>query len=152
LYRAGVSAVGFEATLGDDEGRPVIELPFDPKAKFGRARAPVVATVNGHSFRTTVAVYGGRHYIGLRADVRNAAQVELGEMVEVEIELDDRERTVEVPADLATALAEAGVRDAFDSLSYSRRREHVEAVIGAKRPETRRRRIDRAVEALRATD
>ena len=144
-----MAAVSFEAKLGDDRALPLIEIPFDVKARFGRARAPVIVSINGYSFRTTVAVYGGRPYVGLRREVREAAQVEVGETVSVEIALDTQERTVEVPDDLASALAGAGARDAFDSLSFTHRREHVESVESAKKPETRQRRIDKAVGALR---
>jgi uncharacterized protein YdeI (YjbR/CyaY-like superfamily) len=71
-----------------------------------------------------------------------------GDVVAVTVERDDTERKVDVPDDLGAALALAGVRDAFDELSYSHRREHVNAINDAKRPDTRQRRIERAVAAV----
>jgi bifunctional DNA-binding transcriptional regulator/antitoxin component of YhaV-PrlF toxin-antitoxin module len=142
----------FKAILGGEEGdRPTVELPFDGKERFGKARAPVRGTVNGTGFRTTVAVYGGVYMIGFNKDLRERAGITIGDEVEVTIELDDQPRTVDVPPALAAALAdnrEAGV--AFDDLSYSHRREYAQWVAEAKREETRERRVAKAVEMLRA--
>ncbi|HZC13478.1 MAG TPA: YdeI/OmpD-associated family protein [Thermoleophilaceae bacterium] len=142
----------FKAILGGEEGdRPTVELPFDGKERFGKARAPVRGTVNGTGFRTTVAVYGGVYMIGFNKDLRERAGITIGDEVEVTIELDDQPRTVDVPPALAAALAdnrEAGV--AFDDLSYSHRREYAQWVAEAKREETRERRVAKAVEMLRS--
>lgn len=139
----------FEAVYGESKRGPVIEIPFDVRQVFGKARAPVRARVNGYKFRSTIAVYGGNYLLGLNKQVRQAAGVAPGDRVAVELELDTQDRTVQVPKDLAEAMEEAGVREAFDSLSLTHRREHVEAVTGAKKPETRQRRIARAVAMLR---
>jgi hypothetical protein len=140
----------FEAVLGDGEGRPLVVLPFDVRAEFGQARPPVRGTVNGHPFRTTVAVYGGVPYLGFRREIRDAAGIELGDTVEIELERDDEPRVVEVPEELAAALAaDAALQSAWERLSFTHRREHVEAIRDAKRDETRRRRIDQAVAMLR---
>jgi hypothetical protein len=149
LYLARVGKQRFEAVYGESERGPVIEIPFDVRQVFGKARAPVKARVNGYEFRSTVAVYGGKYLLGLNKQVREAAGVAPGDRVTVELELDTQERTVEVPSDLAEAMEEAGVREAFDSLSFTHRREDVEAVAGAKKPETRQRRIERVVAMLR---
>jgi bacteriocin resistance YdeI/OmpD-like protein/uncharacterized protein DUF1905 len=149
LYLARVGTRRFEAVYGDSDHGPAIEIPFDVRQVFGKARAPVKARVNGHEFRSTIAVYGGRFWLGLNKQVREAAEVARGDRVAVELELDTKERTVEVPDDLAQAMEEAGVREAFDSLPFTHRREHVEAVTGAKKPDTRQRRIARAVAMLR---
>ena len=118
----------------------------------GRARIPVAGTINGVAFRgSTMPMGDGGHCVGFRKDTRAEAGVEVGDMVLIEIGRDDAPRTVDVPPDLAEALAaEAGLRDAFDGMSYTHRREWVEAVEDAKRPETRARRIAQAVAAARA--
>jgi hypothetical protein len=140
----------FEAVLGDGKGRPLVVVPFDVREAYGRARPPVRGTINGHPFRTTVAVYGGVPYLGFRRDVREAAGVEIGDEVEIELERDDEPRIVEVPGDLAAALAvDPELQSAWDGLSFTHRREHVQAIQEAKREETRRRRVEQAVAMLR---
>jgi uncharacterized protein YdeI (YjbR/CyaY-like superfamily) len=109
----------------------------------------VKVTIRGHTWRTTPAVYGGVAYIGLNREVREAAGVDAGDRVQVEIELDTEPRTVEVPADLGDALATGGVREAFDGLSFTHRREFVEWVEGAKWPETRARRVAETARRVR---
>src|SRR5512143_3290723 len=91
----------FEAVLGGSTGeRPSVEIPFDVRAAFGAARAKVKATVNGVELRTTVAVYGGRSYIGFRAEVREQAGIAIGDRIRVRLEPDDEPRVVEVPDEL----------------------------------------------------
>ena len=141
----------FRAILGGDEGeRPTLKLPFDAKARFGKARAPVRGTVNGTPFRTTVAVYGGLYLIGFNKELRGKAGIELGDEVAVELERDDEPRVVEVPPQLSAALEEDDQAQAvFDALSFTHRREYAEWISGAKREETRERRVRRAVTMLR---
>jgi hypothetical protein len=111
----------------------------------------VLVSIGGHTYRSTVAVYGGEYMIPLNAENRSSAGVSAGETVSVGIELDTAERTVTVPDDLAAALAaDQRARDAFEALSYSKRRAHVIAVESAKRPETRVRRIEKVVTELSA--
>lgn len=111
---------------------------------------PVVVTVAGRSQRLRVARMGGQSCIGLSRAARAALGVQIGEEVRVTVELDTAERTVEVPADLAEALAAVpGAREAFDALSYTRRKELARDVSGAKRPDTRARRVQRAVDEAR---
>src|SRR2546423_14547003 len=126
----------FEAVYGESKRGPVIEIPFDVRQVFGKARAPVRARVNGYKFRSTIAVYGGNYLLGLNKQVRQAAGVAPGDRVAVELELDTQDRTVQVPKDLAEAMEEAGGRAAFDSLSLTHRREHAYAVTGAQKPGT----------------
>ena len=84
-----------------------IEVPEDVVAALGSGnRPPVTVTIGGHTYRTTVAWMGGRFLIGLSAENRTAAGVAAGDEVDVEIELDAEPREVEVPADLAEALAQ----------------------------------------------
>lgn len=137
--------------LGGDEGeRPTVELEFDARERFGRARAPVRGTVDGTPFRTTVAVYGGRYYVGFNKQIRDQAGISLGDEVEVALELDDEPRTVDVPPQLAAALERnPKAKAAFGRLSYTHRREYAEWISEAKREDTRVRRADQAVAMLR---
>ena len=108
-------------------------------------RVPVSVTINGYTYRTTIAPYTEAYFIPLSAENRSGAGVRAGEVVDVDIEPDTAPREVTVPGDLAEALDAAGARAAFDALSFTRRKEYVVAVEGAKKPETRRARIERAV-------
>ncbi|MEP6979336.1 MAG: YdeI/OmpD-associated family protein [Nakamurella sp.] len=113
-------------------------------------KPPVVVTLNGFVYRSTVAVMGGRYLIPVSAEIREGAGVTAGDEVDVELALDTEPRRVEVPADLADALAAApALQDAFEKLSYSHQRRHVLAVEGAKAPETRQRRVDGVITTLR---
>jgi Bacteriocin-protection, YdeI or OmpD-Associated/Domain of unknown function (DUF1905) len=139
----------FDAVLEPFGPAGAVTLPFDPKEEWGKVRAPVRGTIDGHPFTTTVARYGGVDYLAFRREVREAAGVEIGATVAIEVELDTSERVVCVPEDLAVALAEAGVRDAFDRLSYTHRKEYVSWVEEAKREQTRKTRIGRSVDLLK---
>jgi hypothetical protein len=139
----------FKATIVRDGAWCFIPVPFDPRAAFGTHRAPVRVTVNGYTYRSTIAAMGGPPCVPLRRSHREAAGVEGGETVDVRLELDTDAREVTPPADLARALKkQAGGWDAWQALSYTHQREHVEAIEAAKRPETRARRIARAVEMV----
>lgn len=140
----------FKAVLGGDKGEaPVVEIPFDVKATYGSARPKVSVTVNGVVLRTTVAVYGGRSYVGFRKEICDAAGLEMGKTISVAIEPDTAPRMVDVPPDLTRALARnAAARTRFDALSYSHRKEHAQWVAEAKKPETRERRIERVLDML----
>lgn len=130
----------------DDEF--MIALPFDPRHVFGKARAPVRVAINGHEYRSTVAVMSGRTFVPLRRSHREAAGLRAGEPFEVTLTLDTDPRTVDPPDDLRAALAAAGAWPRWEQLSFTNRREQVEAVEGAKKPETRERRIVRCVEMV----
>ena len=111
---------------------------------------PVVVTIGERSARLRVARMGGVICIGMSKAARAQLGVEIGDEVDAMIALDDAERTVDVPADLAAALdADAQLRAAFEALSYTRRKEIAAGVAGAKRDETRRRRIEAAIADLR---
>jgi hypothetical protein len=128
-----------------------IEVPSEVVERLAAGRRPPVrVTIGSHSYRTTVASRGGRFLVPLSAEQRAGAGVAAGDEVDVDVELDSEPREVAVPADLAAALdAEPAVRVRFDALPYSHRREHVRAVEEAKAPETRQRRIAKAVAMLR---
>ena len=127
----------------DDEF--MIEPPFDPREVFGKARAAVRVAINGHEYRSTVAVMGGRIFVPLRRSHRQAAGVRAGEPFAVTLTLDTTPRTVEAPDDLRAALEASDAWERWEKLSFTHRREHVEAVEGAKKPETRTRRIAKCV-------
>lgn len=143
----------FRATL-ETNGRTAtgIEVPTSVvDALAAGKRPPVRVTLHEHTYRTTVARMGGRFLVPVSAEVRRAAGVTAGDELDVGIELDDAPRTVDVPADLAAALAEApAAAQAWEKLAYTHQKEWARSVEDAKKPETRARRIAAAVEALRA--
>jgi len=115
----------------------------------GGKRAAVVVDIGGRTARLRLGVMDGRNVIGLSKAVRAQLGVDIGDEVDATIRLDTTEREVDVPGDLAAALdAAAGVRAAFEALSYSRRKELARGVAEAKRPETRERRIAAVVADL----
>ena len=132
-----------------DGGGHLLEVPLDVREVFGELRPPVGGTVNGTPFRTRVAVYGGKSYLGFNREIRDAAGIGDGDEVEIELERDDSPREVELPAAFAEALEAGGVRDGFDALSFTHRSEYVRWIEEAKRDETRGRRLAKAVEMLR---
>jgi hypothetical protein len=126
-----------------------IVVPPEAIEALGKSRKPpVVVTIGGFTYRSTVAVMGGQFLIPLSQERRAAAGVEGGQTVEVTLELDTEPRTVEVPEDLAGALKAAGKTAAFEKVAPSMRKEHVRQVEEAKTQETRERRIARIVEKL----
>jgi hypothetical protein len=143
-FTTTIEAAGKTAT-----GLPV---PDEVVEALAAGKRPAVrVTVGDHTYRSTVAPRGGRFLVPLSAENRAAAGVAAGEEVTVDLELDLEPRAVAVPADLAAALAsDEPARSAFERLAYSHQLRHVLAVEGAKAPETRQRRIDKALEMLRA--
>ena len=129
-----------------------MEVPASVVEELGAGKKPTVTvTVGGHTYRSTVAVMGGRYLLPLSAENRTAAGVAAGDDVEVDVELDTEPREVAVPDDLRAALdGDDAAREAFERLSYSHRRRHVLAVEEAKTPETRQRRVTKALETLRS--
>lgn len=122
-------------------------IPPEVVEALGKGRKPPVrVTINGHTWRSTIAVMGGGYMLGVSAENRAAAGVEAGDELDVELELDTAPRKVEVPADLQEALDnEPAARAYFDGLSYSNKRRHILQIEGAKAAETRQRRIGRSV-------
>ncbi|KXP11010.1 2-isopropylmalate synthase [Tsukamurella pulmonis] len=115
----------------------------------GGKRAAVRVTIGDRTARLRLAGMGGCNLIGLSKAARKELGVEIGDTVEALVELDEAERTVELPGALAAALETAGLRSAFDALSYTRRKEAARGVAEAKRDETRERRIDAVIDGLR---
>ncbi|MCP9623043.1 DUF1905 domain-containing protein [Nocardia otitidiscaviarum] len=139
----------FRATVIPSGNAAGVEVPEQVIEDFGAGRrAPVLITVNGHSWRSRVAAMRGQLLIGLSAANRAAAGIELGDEIEMELTLDEQPREVDVPDELAAALRKANLRKAFDALSYSRRRQHALAVENAKTAPTRQRRIEAVLAAL----
>src|SRR5437016_940057 len=115
-----------------------IPVPFDPKAVFGKVRAPVRVTLNGYTYRSTIAAMGGTVCIPLRRSNREAAGLKGGEILDVQIALDKKVRTVTPPSDLVTALKAAPPAwDHWRELSFTHQREYAEAITEARKPETR---------------
>lgn len=129
-----------------------IEVPPEVVAALGTSKKPAVrVTLNGYTYRNTVATMGGKFMLSVSAEVREKAGVQGGDEVEVTLELDTEKRTVTVPPELAAALAKnAKARTAFEALSYSNQLRYVLAVEGAKTEETRQRRIEKTVSELKA--
>ena len=112
-------------------------------------RPPVNVTVNGHTYRSTIGARGGSFMIPVSAEHRAAAGIAAGDEIDVEVEVDTEPREVTVPDDFGAALGQApAARAAYDKLSYSHQRQWVLSIEDAKTPETRQRRIDKAVAAL----
>jgi hypothetical protein len=132
--------------LAEDMNATGIVVPDDVVAKLGQGKKPkVVVSLKGYSYRSTVAVMGGKFMLPLAKEHRDKAGVKGGDKVEVTLEVDDAPREVEVPKDLAAALKKAGARAAFDKLAFTHRKEHVRSIEEAKAAETRVRRIEKAV-------
>jgi hypothetical protein len=141
----------FEGRLESDQEAHFIRVPAAVLAALGQEkRMPVMVTINGHTYRSRIAVYGGQHYLGLRREVREAAGVVAGDQLTVGLEYDAELRTVDLPEGLRSALEANGeAAAAFEKLSYTRKKELVQWVTGAQRPETQQRRMAQAMAMLR---
>lgn len=126
-----------------------ITIPFDVASVWGSKRVPVVATVNGAEYRGSIVVMGGKYMLGIPKAFRDAAGIAAGDNIVVTLERDVAERTVDPPADLASAIAENKLAAAWDKLSYTHKKEYVRSIVEAKQEETRFRRIAKAIEALK---
>jgi hypothetical protein len=144
--------IRFSATLTrePDSSATFIGIPFNALSVWGtRARVAVKGTINGRSFRGSITPYGGVHYLGINRDLREMIGVKAGEIVEVELEVDNDPRIISPPPDFQAALDEQpAAKIKWSKLSYSHQREHVEAIESAKKPETRAIRIADSIERL----
>lgn len=127
-----------------------IEVPESVVGAFNAGkRPPVKVTLGPHTYRSTIARMGGRYLIPVSAENRDAAGLKAGDEVRVKLTLDDKPREVEVPEDFAAAMAaHPPARERFDALAFTHRKEHVRAIEDAKKPETRQRRIEKAIGML----
>ena len=143
----------FRAYVEPPEPMRGLEVPPEVVESLGQGKRPrVTITINGQSWKSRVAIMRGRYLLGLDAN-RQAAGVEIGDEVEVELEFDPEPRLVVEPADFARALsADPIARTAYDRLPDGRKREHVRAIESAKKRETRIRRIDKALATLRGLE
>lgn len=128
-----------------------IEVPPEVVEALGASRRPPVqVTINGYTYRSTIAVMNGKYMMGVSAEHRAGARVGGGDVVDVEIELDDAPRTVNVPPELAKALIkDKAAKATLDGLSYSNQRRHADGITSAKTDETRRRRLEKTLAELR---
>jgi Bacteriocin-protection, YdeI or OmpD-Associated/Domain of unknown function (DUF1905) len=147
-----LGSIRFSSTLEARGPAAAVVLSDDQLVAVGEGakRFPVKATVNGYTWRTSVARMGGEFLVGLNRQVREGAGVGVGDRVDVELELDTEPRQVEVPQLLADALgADPRTREKFDALAYTHRKEYARWIAEAKRPETARRRVEQALQMLR---
>ncbi len=137
--------------LQSDKTATGIRVPEEVVEALGAGKRPkVTVTINGFTYRSSIAVMGGDFMVGVSAEHRAGAGVAGGDEVDVDIELDTAPRTIDVPPDLAAALdAEPAARRTFDALSYSNQSWHTYQIDGAKTDETRQRRIAKSIDALR---
>ena len=143
----------FKTAIMQAEGMDAtgIVVPDAVVEKLASGKRPKVAvTLNGYTYRSTVAVMGGQFMLPLAKAHREAAGVKPGQKVGITLELDTAPREVEIPKDFAAALKKAGLRAAFDRLAFTHRKEHVRAIEEAKAAETRARRIDKALAMVAA--
>ncbi|MDP3736750.1 MAG: YdeI/OmpD-associated family protein [Hyphomonadaceae bacterium] len=143
----------FKTTVMQAEGMNAtgIVVPDEIMEKLGAGKKPKVSvTLKSYTYRSTIAVMGGKFMLPLAREHRDAAGVKGGDKVEVALELDTAPREVEVPKDFAVALKKAGLTKDFAALAFTHRKEHVRAIEEAKAPETRLRRIEKAVGMVQA--
>jgi hypothetical protein len=138
--------------LGTGATAAGIEIPAAVVDELGAGKRPKVkATINGYTYRSSIAPMGGTFMLGVSNEVRREAGVAAGEEVDLELILDTEPRVVEVPPDLAAALdASSQARHTFDALNYSNQRRYVDAINALKSAEARARRIAKTVEELAA--
>ena len=142
-FRAKIELAGKTATG--------IEVPAAVVTKLGSSKKPAVrVTINGYTYRSTVATMGGRFMVGISAQVREAAGVAAGQNVDVDVELDTAPREVTVPVDFARALSrDAAAKRFFEGMSFSNKQRIVISIEAAKTADTRERRIAKAISTLR---
>ena len=143
----------FKTKLLGQAGTEVAALkpPFDVVAVFERkGRVPVKGTINGFPFRSSLMNMGDGHMMAVNAQLRAGAQCKAGDTVAVLMELDQDKRTVEVPAYLKKIIdRDPKAREFWPQLSFTHQKEYVREIEGAKRPETREKRIAAMLDALR---
>lgn len=132
-------------------GGAFVRIPFDVEQTFGKARVPVVATIEGEPYRGALVRMGEPcHILGVLKDIRLKTGKSFGDEVEVTLEEDTAPRVVEVPEDFRTALEqEPAALSAFQEMSYTHQREYVRAILAAKRPETRQNQVRKSIEMLK---
>ncbi len=142
--------VKFSTTMFQMGNNTGIEVPAEVVAALDAGkRPPVIVNVNGYEYRSTVAPMGGKYLLPFSAERREESGIHGGDPIDVEVSLDTSPRTVEVPADLQSAInSSATAATAWEKLSYTHRKEHVRSVLDAKKAETRKRRVAAVVAKL----
>lgn len=152
MTRPGAGRLEFDAEIKPArQGGAWVEVPYDIADVYGtRGQVKVRATFDGNAYTGSISPMGdGCHVLGMTRALRSATGKDIGDTVRVTVERDDSPRVVEVPADLAEALAEhPDAKAFFDGLAYTPRKEYALWITGAKKPETRERRLARAIEKL----
>ena len=146
-----MSKITFKTTLIEDDNTTAcgINLPFQPKEIFGKARAPVKVTINGYTFRTTTFCMEGCNFIPVNKANRQGVGIKAGDKFTVLMETDAEPRIITPPIDFARALkADKKAQAIWEKLSFTHRKEYVNWITEAKKAETRARRIDKAVEMI----
>lgn len=148
---SGTRSAGFETTVAGSGGKTGIVVPPEVIAALAAGSRPAVhVDLDGYAYRSTLAVMGGQHMVGVSAAVRAATGLTAGQPVRVTLTLADTPREVDVPDDLAQALAaEPACASFFAGLSNSLQRYHVDTINGAKTPETRQRRVEKSLALFR---
>jgi hypothetical protein len=133
-------------------GGAFVRIPFNVEESFGKKRVPVKATIDGQPYRGMLMRMGEPyHILGILKEIRQKIGKDFGDEVQVALEEDLEPRTVEIPPDFQQALDEAPVaRAAFEKISYTHRKEYVNAILDARREETRRSRIAKTIEMLKS--
>ncbi len=129
-----------------------VEVPAKVVDGLGSTKRPLVkVTINGYTYRSAIAPMSGVYMLGISEEVRTNAQVKAGDILDVDVVLDTQPRDVEVPPELAKALAKnAKAKKYFESLSYSGKYRLVAPIANGKTPETRERNLAKAMKELKA--
>lgn len=139
----------YTTTVIGDGNHASIHVPDEVLNELGtNRRAPLKIRIGGHTYRSTATAVNGECRVVFPQTDRDAAGVKAGDAVVVELELETGHREVELPAELEQALDAAGLRDVFEALTYSKRREFARQVAEAKAAETRGRRVDKVLGSL----
>lgn len=139
----------YTTTVIGDGNHASIHVPDEVLAELGtNRRAPLKVTIGGHTYRSTATAVNGECRVVFPQTDRDAAGAKAGDIVMVELELETGHREVELPAELEAALTAAGLRDVFEALTYSRRREFARQVAEAKAAETKAKRVEKVLAAL----
>ncbi len=145
-------SISLRVTLQDNAPGLMIELPAHAIEQLGAGKRPAVKAVfNGsYEYHQRISVYGGRYYLGLRKDVREASGLMPNETIDLTLELDEEPREVLAPPDFAAILDNnPDAKARFDQLSFTNRKEYVVWVTSAKKPETRQRRLAQVASLLK---
>ena len=128
-----------------------MNIPFDVKEVWGKARVLVAGTINGFKFRSTVCRMAGEYFMCVNRQMREGGKCGVGDTVTVVMEPDTAPRTIEAPPDLKKALkTNKAAQDAWDRYAYTHRKEFAQWITEAKKPETRARRLEKSVAMLAA--